>query len=380
MNQNFLASLTDGYLAGQKAQRNVFDIRQEQQDQRDQSVMRLAQGLMDSQNPEMEYPRAKQALAQMGRDVTMLPDTWQEAQPYVRMYLNQGTEADFRFFNTPQGVVRADRRTGGAEIALPMEQPDPIAKMRAQAVAAGLQPGTPEYEKFMRDGGRGPSVNVNVEGDRSQNAFETAMGKNMATLFQGYVDGAGAANEQLNNFAELERLISDPNVTMGFGSEALLGVKRIFAQAGMDVAGLDSAEAAQAMSANMALDALGNLKGVASDTDMRVVMDTTARLSDTREGALAKVQIARRAAQYRVAVAQAAEEYVAQFGQLDQGWIRRRNEMSARFRQEVLQEVQSSQAFSGYTRQDAESRAQQLQSEGMSEQQIIETLRAEGFL
>lgn len=87
MNQNFLASLTGGYLAGQKAQRNVFDMRQEQTERKEAMLQRVARGVVNSPDPARAWGPALQAVQQAGYSIEGLPQEYnQQADLLARMY------------------------------------------------------------------------------------------------------------------------------------------------------------------------------------------------------------------------------------------------------------------------------------------------------
>lgn len=123
MNQNFLASLTGGYQAGQQAQMNRLATQSAEQDQRSKVGMQMAQAILSSPDPARAYPQYMAAAKQQGLNVSAFPEEpTGEAMAMLRLFVGQGTEQDYKFFNTDAGIVRADPRTGGAEVALPLER------------------------------------------------------------------------------------------------------------------------------------------------------------------------------------------------------------------------------------------------------------------
>jgi len=223
-------------------------------------------------------------------------------------------------------------------------------------------------------------TDVRVSTGEGQSAFEEQLGKDFAKKFDAYTEGAATAQRSLNSYAEMRNILESGDLRTGFLAEQILNAKRVMSSLGFDVGDMSSAEGFMALSNQAALDELGNLSGVASDTDMRVIMNTVPNIADTTEGAKLKIEIAERAAQYRIAVAQAAQEYVSENGYLDSGWTRRLNEMSNQFRQAVLGRVRQSDAFTGYKREDAERRLEQLRGEGLSNAEITRRLREEGYI
>lgn len=233
--------------------------------------------------------------------------------------------------------------------------------------------------KYLEDSSkRGTVVNNNMGGNQSEFGKKSAAA--MADRYVGYLDGQANAETALNGFVEMRRLLSDADAYVGAGAEYVLAGKKALQALGVDVTGVASSENLVAQSSRAALDALSDLKGVASDTDMRVIMNTAARITDTREGAIAKIAVAERAAQYRIQVSNAAAQYVAQNGELDAGWFAVLNQMSARFRDETLGLIRDSNTFAGYQGQDVNQIIDSMIADGKTADEIDEFLSKNGML
>lgn len=222
-----------------------------------------------------------------------------------------------------------------------------------------------------------PDTAINIGGEGEWNK---QMAKRYAGRYDEVLQGAEAAQLSLNTFQEMRSVLGNPDVYTGAGGEWLLQGKKLLGALGIDAAGVQDTESFMAMANNMTLTALGNLKGVASDTDMRVVQGTAAQLTDTREGNLSKIDVAERAAQYQIRMARKMSEYVAQNGQVDEGWISVMMAESAAFRDEMMQKIQQSAGFEGHTSDSIKNIVKGLRSEGRTETEIKDILFDRGLL
>lgn len=382
---NFLA----GIVAGQQAHSNRLAIEQQEQQGRAQNIQRLAMSIKRSPDKVRAWSSGLSALTAMGVDTSGLPQAWdQTAEAMTNFYAmpereRTALESNFELYRQQLGDDGAREwllTNGGllpdANAQLRAAQPDaPPTSVREFEYSRN----NPEFAEWRTNQRRASAPQVNLGAD--QNAFEEQLGKDLAKQYNTMLEGASSAQSQLNNLAEIESVIQNGDATMGFGAEAILTGKRALQALGMDVAGVADGEALVAMSSQATLDAVGQLSGVASDTDMRVVMEGVNRLSDTREGALAKIGIARRAAEYRIAVTNAASQYIAENGQLDAGWMSRKNEMSDAFRSEVLGQIRQSEAFEGYNYEGKMEVFGRLRQQYPNDpQKVLEIMRRDGLL
>ena len=241
-------------------------------------------------------------------------------------------------------------------------------------VAQYLYPGDLDAQrKYLEEAGR----DINVNTGPQQSAFDDAVGKQMASKYTSYIEGAEQAQGALNNIQETRTLLMDPNLYTGVGAEQLLTLKKAAQAMGVDVSGVESGEALLARTSDQALEGAAKLPGVASESDMALILKGTTGISDTREGALLKLNIAERMAQQQIRIAEAAQDYVAQNGVLDQNWVREYSRLSQEFRAEVMQQIANDPT---HPAGPALQRVRQLQAEGLSPDEIRKKLKAEGLL
>lgn len=354
-------ALFQGVEAGQAAKANALAIQGQEAENKITATQRLSQAVLSDPDPAAAYPVIMKQAQQMGLDVDGMPEAWgPEAEAAMMIVANATPEELTEFERLIQGFG-ADEQDEARRIKLGLA-PD------ANTTARVNKPSSP---LVTIQNSNTPAV--------SPTAFSETVGKRYGEMFASITDTAANANVQLNALSEAKRVISDPELYMGTGAEFVLAGKKALQSLGFDVSGVTTGEELIALTNKQALAALGDLKGVASDTDMRVIMDTTAGLSDTREGALARIEIAERAALYSIAVSQRAEQYVSTHGQLDEGWIRERNMMSEAFREQILGDLRNSPAWSGYDENEILGLYDSLKQQGKSEDEIKKIFGEMGF-
>lgn len=173
-----------------------------------------------------------------------------------------------------------------------------------------------------RGGQGGPGIPVQSEEDK---AYGTARAKAFADQATGYQKAAQQASSTLRNLDELRTLYADPNVAKGALAENISGLKSIGASFGIDMKGLSSEEAAQAITNKMALDFRstadgGGMPGAMSDADREFLKALTPNLSKSPEGRAKIMDAAQKVAQRQIDVARLASQYEQQHGRLDAGF------------------------------------------------------------
>ena len=250
----------------------------------------------------------------------------------------------------------------------PSKLPSPLQ------VAQYIYPDDPEAQReYLKNAGR----DININTGEQQDAFDKALGGQMAAKYTGYIEGAEQAQGALNGIQETRTLLMDPNLYTGLGGEQLLTLKKAAQALGFDVAGVDSGEALLSRTSDQALEGAAKLPGVASESDMALILKGTSGISDTREGALLKLNIAERMAQQQIRIAEAAQDYVAENGKLDQNWVREYSRLSQEFRAEVMQQIA---ADPNHPAGPALRRSRQLLEEGLSPEKARQKLIEEGHL
>jgi hypothetical protein len=140
------------------------------------------------------------------------------------------------------------------------------------------------------------------------------------------VQGSGmAAASSLRDLDQLETLYRDPNVAKGAIAENISGLKNLGASFGVDMKGLSSEQAAQAITNKMALASRstadgGGMPGAMSDADRNFLKNLQPDLSKSPEGRAKIIDAMRKTAQRQIDVARMANEYEQKNGRLDAGF------------------------------------------------------------
>lgn len=136
--------------------------------------------------------------------------------------------------------------------------PEGFQTLGLRAEAAGLKPGTPEYQKFMASGGdKGPLVTI---GD-TQTAFGKEADVLAAKTYSGLVDQGFKASGQLAELAKLEDLLAGVDTGAGAQFKSFLG------QYGINTEGLSDIQAAEAAVSRLIPEQRQPGSGGASDKD-----------------------------------------------------------------------------------------------------------------
>lgn len=229
----------------------------------------------------------------------------------------------------PQPLINAgdgrlfDPNTGQWIIAPGADQPkmpDSFLALQLRAQAAGLQPGTPEFNEFMLSGGREPMVNVNV--GPTETEYDKVIGKQYGERFVALQDDAAKAQSALGTLDSMEQAINDPNFYSGAAGETVLQLRRVAASLGFsDPEKITSMEQFNAQAKQAALDAMGGSLGTGfSNADRDFVVEQVPNLGNTPEGNRRLIEVQRRINERKLQIAQLARDYVARNGRLGPGF------------------------------------------------------------
>ena len=153
---------------------------------------------------------------------------------------------------------------GGAEVVKQTfgeQAPSKVVELKMRAEAAGLKPGTPEYNRFMITGGGSPMINID---QRERDKFEDAVSARDAKFFGDLADQAPAVGQNRAVIGELESLLS--NVDTGFGAR----IKSYAGSLGIPVEGVNEIQASQAIIARLVPAQRAPGSGVMSDADLEL--------------------------------------------------------------------------------------------------------------
>jgi hypothetical protein len=242
--------------------------------------------------------------------------------------LAQFRQAAGQLENTPEGHAQLQRRfpmlykEAGLSSMLP-EQPKPTSLMQ-NAEAAGFQPGTPEYQSFLRDAVNKPATQINLPGEKRETKFQEKMGTVMAEEYSG-IQTAG--RESHTNIARLQRAKAlVQRVNTGAMKPTGVAIKRVIKDLGYDLESLGFkddvglAEALKAVSVDLTMDTVQRTKGAVSNKEMELFAQVAPQLSTSPEGNLLIIEMATKLHQNSQKVAQLARDYYRRKGRYDEGF------------------------------------------------------------
>lgn len=218
-----------------------------------------------------------------------------DQEGYAQFLTQQGIDpAQFRFDQFPahaamvEGVLDALGQFSPQES---VEVPAAVRTLQMRAEAAGLQPGSPEYQQFMLNGGGGrPQTVVNVGGEATGDPyFSRQLAERDATTFS-TLEGQGvSARRGLMQLGQLESLLENTETGVGASMQMLAG------RFGIPTDGLSELQAADALISQLVPQQRPPGSGTMSDADLalfrqslpqimnqpganRLIMDTMRRM------------------------------------------------------------------------------------------------------
>ena len=234
-------------------------------------------------------------------------------------------QADLAAFvqGLPEDQRAAARVNPGAAVQSQFREPTSLVQ---NAIAAGLVPGTPEFNDFVREGAVRPQTQVNVESNipPAEKEEQKAIGKFRAKRF---VDITEAASQSRQSDAKLDRFEQlSQRIETGRATPAQTTAKAVARSLGVNLSdfGLDdnvgAAEAINQLNVQFALDNIQGTKGAVSDNEMRLFSEAAPGLARTPEGNNLIIEVQRKINQRQREVAKLARDYRRQNGSLDEGF------------------------------------------------------------
>jgi hypothetical protein len=160
----------------------------------------------------------------------------------------------------------------------PEKAPDAFRTLQLRAEQAGLQPGTPEYQTFMEQGGaeRGPAVQVVMPAEST--AFDKALGQGQADQALAISNQGTVARRNRNTLLQLrDTLAASPS-----GAEA--GIKSFAGNFGIDTEGLSEIQAAEALISQLVPTQRPPGSGTMSDADLALYKKSLPRIINQAGG------------------------------------------------------------------------------------------------
>jgi hypothetical protein len=181
----------------------------------------------------------------------------------------------------------------------------------------------PEFEKARLKGKRAGS-------SAAEPAYDARMGTLLADEFKAVQEGAGKASEAKAELMLMKEAIKSPDLYMGTGGEQVQDVKKALATVfGMDLKGVPEGAVVQRVASKIALSMKDGLPGPMSDSDRQFLLTLPPGLADHPESARRLVEIGLAQREWKIQLADAANDYVAKNGRLDQNWYRLKGAIDA---------------------------------------------------
>lgn len=194
--------------------------------------------------------------------------------------------------------------------------PEGFRTLQARAQAAGLQPGTPEYQEFMRRGGaeRGPLVQVSTAPESTGYAVEEyarVAGRGIATVHGNLSEAGYAAGRRTAQIDQLQELLD----AVGDDTGTLAGFKQAVLQAtGIEIQGADKIQAAEALISQLVPQQRPPGSGPMSDADLELFKRSLPKIMGTAEGNRQIIQTMKEIAAYDMEVGRIARS--AMYGEI----------------------------------------------------------------
>lgn len=181
--------------------------------------------------------------------------------------------------------------------------------LEQQLEAAGLKPGTPEYQKAILTYVNKPSTSITMAEGK---AYDDKVGGGLGDMFMEAQKVAAQANQQLGNLKLLDTAISDPNLYTGTGGSTVQALKR-GAQSlfGIPVKGVSSGELAQSLSTELALGNREKLPGPMSNADREFLVEMGPTLTKSPDANRLIVEVGMASKRWEIARAEAIRQYAA---------------------------------------------------------------------
>lgn len=190
-------------------------------------------------------------------------------------------------FTLTPGSVRYD--AAGQPIASLPAEPK-LSDIEKRALAAGYEPGTPEYQNFIRQATLKPSVSIT---STSETEFKKGIGKSANERRDLVINSAAEAQNQLATLARLADL--QQSVSTGPIQPALTGLQAIAQEFGIDLNSVadfvgvklnevGTAQEFQRLTAQLGLEAIQKMKPPISDRDLQFAVSTVTTLGRSPQG------------------------------------------------------------------------------------------------
>lgn len=174
-----------------------------------------------------------------------------------------------------------------------------------------------------------PTLDNLQQYNREQKAATKGAEETATAQAKRYDDMYAQINDKTNNAYDLlskvqmqERLLKDPKLYTGFGSNMVLNARKLLAGLGIDPGAASPTEVYNKIRADSNLDSLKLLQGLGQIrvAEIQLINQANGDMSNTRQANLAVNEISKRVISRAIHVGELAKEYTADHGRLDAGF------------------------------------------------------------
>lgn len=211
------------------------------------------------------------------------------------------------------------------------KSPTEATNLQRNLQAAGLQPGTPEYQQAMMRAITKPATEVTI-GKESDEEAKT-VGKFFGEQFAETQKEAGQARTTIARMNRAKQLLA--NVETGALKPTTQSIKRLARGLGIDleVLGITDdipvADAMRSLGGELALASVQKTKGAVSEKEMELFAQIAPGLATSPAGNMLIIEMAQTLNQRLIDVAKLQRKYRQENGRLDEGWLDQLDEYHA---------------------------------------------------
>ena len=179
--------------------------------------------------------------------------------------------------------------------------------------AAGLKPGTPEYQAALLEGTKKQPLMAAGETEEQKE-----IGKAFGKKFTDINTAAESAQKNMGNLQTIETLIQQPNLKTGFLGEFRTSASKLANEFGFDfdIQNTPAAEVLSTTTGALVLEGLSNFKGAISDGERQFVKDINPGLNMSKEGIAANIALQKKGNEITLKYNEEANDWVERNGGL----------------------------------------------------------------
>lgn len=174
--------------------------------------------------------------------------------------------------------------------------------------AAGLKPGTPEYQAALLEATKKqPLIQQTGEG-----AFTKRMGEIYGDEFKNILESSNVAIDNQSIISSARTLLNQEDLKTGIDAPLRTTAQRVANALGIDVnlQNVTAAQLLQQSTGDLVLNDLGKFKGAISDGERKFAIDKNVNLGQTKEGIAIRLELMEKAGEINLKYAEAAEDWV----------------------------------------------------------------------